>query len=141
ATVGKLPLNVKLIVEGEEEIGSVNLAELLRDHAAMLASDYVCVSDTAMYGRGIPSLCVGLRGLAYFEIVVHGPSSDVHSGTFGGGIANPANALARILGGLHDDDGRVAIDGFYDRVRELRPDEREEMARLALDEETWLRAS
>jgi acetylornithine deacetylase/succinyl-diaminopimelate desuccinylase-like protein len=141
ATAGKLPVNLKLIVEGEEEIGSEHLADLLRDHAALLTSDYVCVSDTAMYGRGIPSLCVGLRGLAYFEIVVRGPSADVHSGTFGGGIANPANALARILAAFHDADGRVAIAGFYDRVRELRPDERDEMARLAYNDATWLRAS
>jgi acetylornithine deacetylase/succinyl-diaminopimelate desuccinylase-like protein len=141
AAGAKLPVNLKLIVEGEEEIGSTHLADLLRDHAAMLAADYVCVSDTAMYGRGIPSLCVGLRGLAYVEIVVRGPSSDVHSGSFGGGIANPANALARILGALHDDDGKVTVKGFYDRVRELEPDERVAMAELAHDDAEWLRAS
>src|SRR6266478_3064124 len=108
---GRLPINLKLIVEGEEEIGSFHLEGLLREHAAMLAADYVCVSDTAMYGRGTPSLCVGLRGLAYFDIVVSGPRTDVHSGSFGGGIANPANALARILSRLHDENGRVAIPG------------------------------
>jgi acetylornithine deacetylase/succinyl-diaminopimelate desuccinylase-like protein len=137
----KLPVNLKLIVEGEEEIGSPNLADLLRDQAQMLASEYVCVSDTAMYGRGVPSLCVGLRGLVYFDIVVRGPATDVHSGSFGGGIANPANALASMLGALHDEEGRVSIPGFYDRVRALRPDEREAMAALALDEAAWLRAS
>jgi acetylornithine deacetylase/succinyl-diaminopimelate desuccinylase-like protein len=140
-TGGRLPINLKLIVEGEEETGSEHLADILRDHAAMLEADYVCVSDTAMYGRGIPSLCVGLRGLAYFEIVVRGPSADVHSGSFGGGIANPANALARIVGALHDADGRVTVAGFYDRVRELRADERDDMARLAYDDAEWLRAS
>ncbi len=138
---GKLPVNLKLIVEGEEEIGSEHLADILREHEAMLAADYVCVSDTAMYGRGIPSLCVGLRGLVYFDILVRGPSSDVHSGTFGGGIANPANALARMLAALHDAEGRVAIPGFYDRVRDLRPDEREAIARLSHDDAAWLRAS
>jgi acetylornithine deacetylase/succinyl-diaminopimelate desuccinylase-like protein len=138
---GKLPINLKLIVEGEEEIGSEHLADILSDRAAMLAADYVCVSDTAMYGRGIPSLCVGLRGLAYFDIVVRGPANDVHSGTFGGGIANPANALAAIIASFHDDDRRVAIAGFYDRVRELDPAEREAMARLALDDAEWLRSS
>ena len=137
----KLPINLKLIVEGEEEVGSGHLADILLEHVEKLKADYVCVSDTAMYGRGIPSLCVGLRGLVYFEIVVRGPGADVHSGSFGGGIANPANALARILGALHDADGRVTIDGFYDRVRELRPEERDAMSRLAYDEAEWLRAS
>ena len=120
----KLPINVKLLVEGEEEIGSQHLADLLRDHRARLEADYVCVSDTAMFGRGIPSLCVGLRGLVYFEIAVRGPAMDVHSGSFGGGIANPANALTRILAALMDPDGRVTIPGFYDRVRPLTPEER-----------------
>src|SRR4051812_22278531 len=111
---GRLPINLKLIVEGEEEVGSENLDGLLRAHADLLRADYVCVSDTAMFGRGIPSLCVGLRGLCYFEVRVHGPSLDVHSGSFGGGIANPANALAQILARMHDEDGRVTIPGFYD---------------------------
>jgi acetylornithine deacetylase/succinyl-diaminopimelate desuccinylase-like protein len=137
----KLPINVKLIVEGEEESGSQHLGDLLREHAAMLAADCVCVSDTAMYGRGVPSLCVGLRGLVYFDVVVRGPATDVHSGSFGGGIANPANALARMLGALHDADGRVTIAGFYDRVRELRPDEAAELAALDHDDGAWLRAS
>src|SRR5262249_41618732 len=90
---GKLPINLRLLVEGEEEIGSQHLGDLLREHAAMLEADCICISDTAMYGRGIPSLCVGLRGLAYFDLVVYGPAGDVHSGSFGGGIANPANAI------------------------------------------------
>ncbi len=90
-TVGKLPINIKLIVEGEEEIGSNNLDELLRAHAADLTADFVCVSDTAMFGRGIPSLCVGLRGLMYLEVHVDGPAMDLHSGSFGGGVANPVN--------------------------------------------------
>jgi acetylornithine deacetylase/succinyl-diaminopimelate desuccinylase-like protein len=137
----KLPINVKLLVEGEEEIGSTHLADLLLQHAAMLAADYVCVSDTAMYGRGIPSLCVGLRGLVYSEVIVRGAPNDVHSGSFGGGIANPAHALARIVASLHDADGRIAIDGFYDRVRELSPDERREIASLAHDDAAWLGAS
>jgi acetylornithine deacetylase/succinyl-diaminopimelate desuccinylase-like protein len=137
----KLPINLKFIVEGEEEIGSRHLDELLRENRAMLQADYVCVSDTAMYGRGVPSLCVGLRGLAYFEIVVRGPRADVHSGSFGGGIANPANALARILSLLHDGDGKVKIPGFYDRVRELSPDERKEIAALGHDDAEWLEMS
>jgi acetylornithine deacetylase/succinyl-diaminopimelate desuccinylase-like protein len=135
---GKLPINVKLIVEGEEEVGSPNLAELLRAHAGRLQADYVCVSDTAMFGRGIPSLCVGLRGLVSFEIHVSGPANDVHSGSFGGGIANPANALARIIASMHHDDGRIAIEGFYDRVRELSARTREEIAALPHDDRAWL---
>jgi len=138
---GKLPINLKMIVEGEEEIGSFHLEDLLREHATMLAADYVCVSDTAMYGRDTPSLCVGLRGLAYFDIVVSGPRTDVHSGSFGGGIANPANALASILSRLLDENGRVTIGGFYDRVRELTPDERAELARLEHDDAAWLALS
>src|SRR5580692_5007845 len=101
-TRGKLPINLKLVVEGEEEIGSTNLDTLLRERAEDLAADFVCVSDTAMFGRGIPSLCVGLRGLAYVEVFVEGPRGDLHSGSFGGGVTNPVNALARMLATLHD---------------------------------------
>jgi acetylornithine deacetylase/succinyl-diaminopimelate desuccinylase-like protein len=140
-TRGALPIRLKLIVEGEEESGSVNLDGLLRDHAADLAADFVCVSDTAMFGRGIPSLCVGLRGLAYVEVVVEGPSTDVHSGSFGGGIANPVHALARMIASLHDAAGRVTIPGFYDRVRRLSPAERAQIAALPFDEKEWLAAS
>jgi acetylornithine deacetylase/succinyl-diaminopimelate desuccinylase-like protein len=138
---GKLPINVKLIVEGEEEIGSPNLDELFRAHADKLAADYVCVSDTAMFGRGMPSLCVGLRGLVHFELRVSGASTDVHSGSFGGGIMNPANALARILAGLQDDSGRITIPGFYDRVRPLSQRERAEIAALPHDDAAWLAMS
>jgi acetylornithine deacetylase/succinyl-diaminopimelate desuccinylase-like protein len=138
---GGLPINLRLLVEGEEEVGSQHLGDLLREHAAALEADCICISDTAMYGRGIPSLCVGLRGLAYFDLVVHGPSNDVHSGSFGGGIANPANALARILASFHDDQGRIAVPGFYDRVRELRPAERRQIADLEHDDAAWLRSS
>jgi acetylornithine deacetylase/succinyl-diaminopimelate desuccinylase-like protein len=141
ATAGRLPINVKLIVEGEEEVGSVHLDEVLRDHAADLAADFVCVSDTAMFGRGIPSLCVGLRGLAYLEIFVDGPRGDLHSGSFGGGLANPINALARMIASLHDDDGRVTVPGFYDAVVELTPAERAAIAALPFDEAGWLEAT
>jgi acetylornithine deacetylase/succinyl-diaminopimelate desuccinylase-like protein len=137
-TVGSLPINLKMIVEGEEEIGSQNLDGLLRDRARDLIADFVCVSDTAMFGRGIPSLCVGLRGLAYLEVFVEGPTSDLHSGSFGGAIANPINALARMLASLHDDDGRVAVPGFYDTVVPLTSRERDEIARLPFDESEWL---
>jgi acetylornithine deacetylase/succinyl-diaminopimelate desuccinylase-like protein len=137
-TRGKLPINVKLIVEGEEEIGSANLDELMRQKQADLAADFVCVSDTAMFGRGIPSLCVGLRGLMYMEVAIDGPSSDLHSGSFGGGVANPVNVLARMIAKLHDENGRVAVPGFYDRVVELTDAERKEIASLPFDEKEWL---
>jgi acetylornithine deacetylase/succinyl-diaminopimelate desuccinylase-like protein len=138
ATMKKLPINLKLIVEGEEEIGSDNLDGLMREHAADLTADFVCVSDTAMFGRGIPSLCVGLRGLAILEIHVSGPKQDLHSGSFGGGVANPVNALARMIASLHDADGKIAVPGFYDKVIALTEIERQEIAGLPFDEKEWL---
>jgi acetylornithine deacetylase/succinyl-diaminopimelate desuccinylase-like protein len=140
-TVGSVPINLKMIVEGEEEIGSVNLDLLLREHAADLAADFVCVSDTAMFGRGIPSLCVGLRGLAYLEVFVEGPAFDLHSGTFGGGVANPIHALAQMIATLHDARGKVAVHGFYDAVVPLSQSERDEIAKLPFDEVEWLRST
>jgi acetylornithine deacetylase/succinyl-diaminopimelate desuccinylase-like protein len=140
-TVGGLPIHIKLIVEGEEEFGSANLDGLLRDHASDLRSDFVCVSDTAMFGRGIPSLCVGLRGLTYVEVFVEGPSSDLHSGSFGGGLRNPLSALAKMIASLHDDDGRVAVPGFYDDVASLTAAERRDMASLPFDERAWLEST
>lgn len=138
ATAKKLPINLKLIVEGEEEIGSDNLEGLMREHTADLAADFVCVSDTAMFGRGIPSLCVGLRGLAILEVHVTGPKQDLHSGSFGGGVANPVNALARMIASLHDADGKVLVPGFYDEVLTLTEVERSEIAGLPFDEKEWL---
>jgi acetylornithine deacetylase/succinyl-diaminopimelate desuccinylase-like protein len=140
-TVGSLPINLKLIVEGEEEVGSANLDILLRDHALDLASDFVCVSDTAMFGRGIPSLCVGLRGLTYVEVFVDGPALDLHSGTFGGGVMNPINALSLMIAALHDKDGRVTVPGFYDAVLPISDIERSQIAGLPFDEREWLRST
>jgi acetylornithine deacetylase/succinyl-diaminopimelate desuccinylase-like protein len=140
-TKKKLPINLKLIVEGEEEIGSENLDELLRTKATELAADFVCVSDTAMFGRGIPSLCIGLRGLMYLEVRVDGPTMDLHSGSFGGGVANPVNALARMIARLHDDDGRITVPGFYEKVATLTERERAEIAGLPFDEKEWLRST
>ncbi len=141
AAAGRLPINLKLIVEGEEEIGSGNLEALLRSRASDLAADFVCVSDTAMFGRGIPSLCVGLRGLTYLDVLVEGPRGDLHSGSFGGGIMNPVHALARMIAGLHDDAGRITVPGFYDDVLALTAEERADIARLPFDEEGWLRST
>jgi acetylornithine deacetylase/succinyl-diaminopimelate desuccinylase-like protein len=138
ATRTPLPIALKMIVEGEEEIGSAHLDGILREHAETLASDFVCVSDTAMFGRGLPSLCVGLRGLSYLEVFVEGPSVDLHSGSFGGGVRNPALALAEMLAALHDDHGHVTVPGFYDAVRELTPNERRAIADLPFDPAEWL---
>jgi acetylornithine deacetylase/succinyl-diaminopimelate desuccinylase-like protein len=138
---GHLPINVKMIVEGEEEIGSSHLDSLLKTHASDLQADFVCVSDTAMFGRGIPSLCIGLRGLAYFDLHVDGPAFDLHSGSFGGGLGNPINALSQMIASLHDADGRVAIAGFYDDVLPLTEADRREMASLPFDEKEWLRST
>lgn len=137
-TAKKLPINLKLIVEGEEEIGSDNLEQLMKQKSSELTADFVCVSDTAMFGRGIPSLCVGLRGLAILEVHVSGPKQDLHSGSFGGGVANPVNVLAKMIASLHDDDGRVTVKGFYDKVIALTEVERKEIAGLPFDEKEWL---
>jgi acetylornithine deacetylase/succinyl-diaminopimelate desuccinylase-like protein len=140
-TRGKLPINLKFIVEGEEEIGSVNLDDVLRQHAKELEADFVCVSDTAMFGRGIPSLCIGLRGLTYLEVFVDGPATDLHSGSFGGGVANPVHALAEMIAKLHDPDGRIMVPGFYDAVAAISDAERKEIASLPFDEKEWLRST
>lgn len=116
ATGTPLPINVVVVAEGEEEVGSPNLVPFVEAQADRLACDVVLISDTGMYAEGIPSVGFSLRGLAYFELHVHGANTDLHSGEYGGAVANPANALARIIASLHDDDGRIAIEGFYDDV-------------------------
>jgi acetylornithine deacetylase/succinyl-diaminopimelate desuccinylase-like protein len=133
ATIGRTPVNLKYVIEGEEEIGSPNLAGWLEVNADALSADLAVVSDTAMLGRSQPSIVYGLRGLAYVEIEVAGPRHDLHSGQFGGAVLNPAGALCRILAGLHDDGGRVAVPGFYDRVRSLSDAERADLAQLPFD--------
>ena len=117
-TRGELPFNVTVLAEGEEEVGSANLAPFVREHAERLACDCVIISDSNMFAEGLPSILFSLRGLAYFEIEVSGARSDLHSGQFGGTLANPANELARLIATLHDADGRVAVPGFYDDVIE-----------------------
>ncbi len=136
-TEGRLPVNLKFLVEGEEEIGSPNLDGFIESHLDLLKADVAVISDTAMYGRGMPSLCYGLRGLAYFQIDVQGPNSDLHSGSFGGAVANPCNALADMLARLKDEHGRVLIPGFYDDVRPLPAEERTELAKLPFDEAAY----
>ena len=119
-----LPCNVKFMLEGEEEIGSASLYDFCREHKKLLKADIILVSDTSMLSMQTPSITCGLRGLAYMEVEVTGPDKDLHSGLFGGAVANPANVLTRLVAGLIDGNGRVTIPGFYDDVRELTPAER-----------------
>lgn len=132
-TAGRLPVNVKVFIEGEEEVGSPNLADWVRAHAAELGADVALISDTAIVAPDQPSITYGLRGLAYMELEVTGPKRDLHSGQFGGAVLNPANALCRIIAALHDAEGRVTIPGFYDRVQPLDDAERAELARVPFD--------
>src|SRR5215831_3401928 len=116
---GRLPVNMKFVLEGEEEVGSTHLDDFVRDHKQQLKSDVVVISDSPMFDRGIPSMCYGLRGLTYFQIDLRGTKSDLHSGSFGGAVANPAFVLAQVIAQLKDRGGRIKIHGFYDDVRPL----------------------
>jgi acetylornithine deacetylase/succinyl-diaminopimelate desuccinylase-like protein len=136
---GRLPINFKLILEGEEEVGSRNLDQFIEAHKDALAADVVLISDTSMFDRGVPSLCYALRGLSYFQIDVRGTSTDLHSGTYGGGVANPAFVLAQLLAQMKDRSGRVRIPGFYDDVRALTDAERAEYKKLPFNEKRYAR--
>jgi acetylornithine deacetylase/succinyl-diaminopimelate desuccinylase-like protein len=131
---GRLPVNIKIILEGEEEVGSSHLDDFVRDHQQDLAADVVVISDSPMFDRGVPSICYGLRGLVYFQIDLRGTKSDLHSGSFGGAVANPAMVIAQILAQMKDRGGRIRIPGFYDDVRELREEERAEFSKLPFNE-------
>jgi acetylornithine deacetylase/succinyl-diaminopimelate desuccinylase-like protein len=137
---GGLPVNVILLAEGEEEVGSPNLVPFVEAHRERLACDAVVISDSSMFDEGMPSLLFSLRGLAYFEIHVEAARSDLHSGTYGGAVPNPARVLAHILASLHDDAGRVAIQGFYDDVVEWDQATRESIRKLPFDEEDFRRS-
>lgn len=134
-TKGTIPVNIKIIIEGEEEIGSANLVPFLQEHKELLACDMVLISDTSMFDKDVPSITYGLRGLAYMQIFVQGTNRDLHSGTYGGAVQNPLNALCEIIAGLKDKDGVIQIPGFYDDVIPLSPEEREAAAKLPFDEE------
>ncbi len=136
---GGLPINVKFIIEGEEEIGSPNLGEFIAGHKELLACDFAINPDTGMIGPETPTITYGLRGLAYFELRVSGPEHDLHSGLFGGAVHNPAQVLCELVGGMHDRGGRITLPGFYDSVRPLSEAERAELARLPMDEAYYLR--
>ena len=135
---GRLPVNLKIVVEGEEEVGGAQLRAFVRDQRELLTADVVVESDSAMFGRGVPSLCYAMRGIAYFEIGVRATSTDLHSGSFGGAVANPAVVLAQMLARLKDADGRITVPGFYDDVLSLTDQERAEFASLPFDEPEYL---
>ncbi len=138
---GGLPINVKFLIEGEEEIGSPNLGSFIKNNNELLTCDFALNPDGGMLGAELPSIPYALRGLAYFEIRVQGPSGDLHSGMFGGAVVNPANELARLIGGMHDKDGKITLPDFYDSVLELDKDEREELAKLPMNEAYYLKHS
>jgi len=138
-TCGRLPLKLKFLVEGEEETGSSALHAFLKKESRLLACDAVVVSDGGQFAPGQPAICYGLRGIAYFELRLTGPNRDLHSGSFGGTVTNPANALARILSGLIDPLGRIQLPGFYDDVVGLSDRERRQMAELPFDESQYAR--
>jgi acetylornithine deacetylase/succinyl-diaminopimelate desuccinylase-like protein len=131
-------VTVKLLIEGEEESGSPHFAELLRKRTDRLSCDVVVVTDTGMAAPDVPSAVTAMRGLADAEITLRGPAVDLHSGSFGGGVPNPLHAMAQLLAALHDDQGRVTLPGFYDKVRPLTDRERELMGRVPFDEQAWL---
>ncbi len=134
---GRLPVNMKIILEGEEEVGSVNLDDFIRAHKAELGADVVVISDSPMFARGVPSICYGLRGLVYFQIDLRGSSTDLHSGSFGGAVANPAIVLAQMLAQMKDRGGRIKIPGFYDDVVPLQEEERKAWASLPFNEKSY----
>jgi acetylornithine deacetylase/succinyl-diaminopimelate desuccinylase-like protein len=135
---GGMPVNVKWLLEGEEEIGSPNLPKFIAEHKSMLACDYALNPDSGMIGKEYPTITYALRGLAYFELKVFGPAHDLHSGIYGGVVHNPANALAELIAGMHDSKGRVTLPGFYDSVRKLTREDRAELGRLPTDDSHYI---
>jgi acetylornithine deacetylase/succinyl-diaminopimelate desuccinylase-like protein len=138
---GALPINLKLVIEGEEEVGSENLERFLTERRSELDADVIVVSDTSMLSPDQPALCYALRGIMYTQIEVTGPARDLHSGEFGGSVQNPANALAAIIAALKDGDGRITIPGFYDSVRALSKSERDAIRAVPFDEAGFLAAA
>ncbi len=137
-TLGRPPINLKCIFEGEEEIGSHNLEPFIAAHTDLLAADLALISDTHILGKDLPSIVYALRGMAYVEVEVTGPDHDLHSGSYGGAVNNPLNALCRMIAQLQDESGHIRIPGFYDRVRDLSADEREELAKIPFERAAWL---
>ena len=134
---GRLPVNMKFMIEGEEEVGSAHLDDFVRDHKDDLVGDVVVISDSTMFARGVPSICYGLRGLVYFQLDLRGSSTDLHSGSFGGAVANPAMVLAHVLAQMKDRGGRIKIPGFYDTVVPLTDEERQAWQTLPFNEKKY----
>jgi succinyl-diaminopimelate desuccinylase len=137
-TVGKLPIQVKFLIEGEEEVGSEHLTPFVRQHRDKLACDTIVISDSCQFAPGVPAITYGLRGIAYYELRLRGPKQDLHSGTFGGAVTNPANALVSLLAALKDKDGRIQLPGFYDDVVPLTERERAEFRALPLTDAQFM---
>jgi acetylornithine deacetylase/succinyl-diaminopimelate desuccinylase-like protein len=138
-TRGRLPVNLKVFIEGQEECGSAGLAAVVEGHADQLACDAVVISDDSFWDATTPKIATGTRGLVYFDVEIRGPRQDLHSGTYGGAVHNPLQVAAEMIAQLHDEHGRVAIPGFYDRVRSLPDDERREWEQVAFDAEQFRR--
>jgi acetylornithine deacetylase/succinyl-diaminopimelate desuccinylase-like protein len=136
-TTGSLPLNVKFIIEGEEEIGSENLSRFIKHNTDLLKCDAVLISDTALYGKGIPTLTYGLRGLCYMEVEVTGPDHDLHSGSFGGAVGNPVNILAQMIARLQDKSGKIKIPHFYDDVAKITKKEKSNFKALKFSDKSF----
>lgn len=139
-TFGSLPLNVKFIIEGEEEIGSSNLSSFLKNNVDLLKADAVLISDTSLFDVGVPTITYGLRGLAYMEVEVLGPNRDLHSGTYGGAVPNPINILSEMIAKLKDKDGRITITGFYKDVLKLTKEERQNFKALKFSEKEFAKS-
>ena len=135
---GELPINIKFLIEGEEEIGSPNLGGFISRNLDLLNCDFALNPDTGMIAPDLPTITYALRGLAYFEVRIDGPDHDLHSGIYGGVVHNPAQALCELIAGMHDDDGKVSLPGFYDQVRIISDDERNELARLPMGKDFYL---
>tara|TARA_B100000768_G_scaffold71878_2_gene68910 strand:- start:13917 stop:15305 length:1389 start_codon:yes stop_codon:yes gene_type:complete len=133
----QLPCNVKFMIEGEEEVGSENLAEFVKNNTAKLKNDVILISDTGMIAKDTPSITTGLRGLSYVEVEVTGPNRDLHSGIYGGAVANPINILAKMIASLHDENNHITIPSFYDKVENLSDEERAEMAKAPFSLEDY----
>ncbi|MFT4684725.1 MAG: acetylornithine deacetylase/succinyl-diaminopimelate desuccinylase-like protein [Flavobacteriales bacterium] len=139
-STNQLPCNVKFMIEGEEEVGSESLSWYVKQNQKKLANDVILISDTGMIANDIPSITTGLRGLSYVEVEVTGPNRDLHSGLYGGAVANPINILTKMIASLHDDDNHITIPGFYDKVEELSKEERAEMAKAPFSLENYKKA-
>jgi acetylornithine deacetylase/succinyl-diaminopimelate desuccinylase-like protein len=137
-STGKSPINIKFLIEGEEEIGSPNLGQFITNHQELLKCDFALNPDTGMIGAEEPTITYALRGLAYFEVRIDGPDHDLHSGIYGGVVHNPAQALCELIAGMHDENGYITLPGFYDKVRPLGDEERTQLGRLPMGEDFYL---